>query len=101
MSFLQAVTPAQAGAPVGKSTSASRDPGLRQGDNVKGVAKQFEAIFLRQMIAAMRTPSLGDDLFGSDAGKQFRDMSDARLADAMAGKFGIARLIEQQTGATK
>jgi peptidoglycan hydrolase FlgJ len=60
------------------------------------VAQQFEAIFLRQMIASMRGPSLGDDLFGSDASNQFRDMSDARLADSMAGQFGIAQLLETQ-----
>jgi peptidoglycan hydrolase FlgJ len=59
-------------------------------------AKQFEAIFLRQMIASMRSPSLGDELFGSDAANQFRDMSDARLADSMAGKFGIAKMLEKQ-----
>jgi peptidoglycan hydrolase FlgJ len=59
-------------------------------------AKQFEAIFLRQMIASMRSPSLGDELFGSDAGNQFRDMSDARLADSMAGQFGIAQMLEKQ-----
>lgn len=59
-------------------------------------AKQFEAIFLRQMIASMRAPSLGDELFGSDAANQFRDMSDARLADSMAGQFGIAKMLEKQ-----
>lgn len=63
---------------------------------VKETAQRFEAIFLRQMIAAMRTPSLGNDLFGSDVSNQFRDMSDARLADTMAGQFGIARLLEKQ-----
>jgi peptidoglycan hydrolase FlgJ len=63
---------------------------------LKATAKQFEAIFLRQMIASMRSPSLGADLFGSDAAKQFRDMSDARLADSMAGTFGIAQLLEKQ-----
>ena len=77
------------------SANAARPPELGK------VAKQFEAVFLRQMIAAMRGPSLGDDLFGSDAGNQFRDMSDARLADAMAGKFGIAAMIEKQIGNTK
>jgi peptidoglycan hydrolase FlgJ len=64
--------------------------------DVGRVAKQFEAIFLRQMIATMRAPSLGDDIFGSDASNQFRDMADARLADSMAGQFGIAQLIEKQ-----
>ena len=50
------------------------------------------------MIAAMRAPSLGESLFGSDAGNQFRDMSDARIADSMAGRFGIAALVEKQIG---
>ncbi len=63
---------------------------------IRETAQQFEAIFLRQMIASMRSPSLGDDLFGSDASNQFRDMSDARLADSMAGTFGIAQLLEKQ-----
>ena len=63
---------------------------------LRETAKQFEAIFLRQMIASMRAPSLGDDLFGSDASNQFRDMSDAHLADSMAGRFGIAQLLEKQ-----
>ena len=63
---------------------------------LKTAAKAFEAVFLRQLIASMRGPSLGDDLFGSDAGDQFRDMSDARLADGMAGTFGIADMLERQ-----
>ena len=66
------------------------------GEDLKAAAKQFEAIFLRQMIAAMRAPSLGDELFGSDAANQFRDMSDARLAESMAGQFGIAKMLEKQ-----
>ncbi|WP_293880950.1 rod-binding protein [Sphingomonas sp.] len=54
-------------------------------------AKALEAVFLRQMIAAMRTSTLsGDD------STQFRDMSDANLADKMAGGFGIAAMVEHQ-----
>jgi peptidoglycan hydrolase FlgJ len=71
-------------------------PPPRSGEDLKAAAKQFEAIFLRQMIAAMRAPSLGDEVFSSDAANQFRDMSDARLAENMAGKFGIAKILEKQ-----
>lgn len=78
-----------------EALSVSKAAGANE---VGQVAKQFEAIFLRQMIASMRSPSLGDELFGSDASNQFRDMSDARLADSMAGQFGIARLLEKQLG---
>jgi len=63
-------------------------------------AQQFEAIFLRQMIGGMRSQSLGDGLFDSSASAQFRDMADARTADAMAdkGSLGIAQMLLQQFG---
>ena len=82
---------------IGVSSPANLPPSPG-GSKAKAAAKQFEAIFLRQMIAAMRAPSLGESLFGSDAGNQFRDMSDARIADSMAGRFGIAALVEKQIG---
>ena len=49
----------------------------------------------------MRSATLGDEVFGSSAGDQFRDMSDARLADSMAGGngFGIAELLQKQFAA--
>ncbi|RJF94187.1 hypothetical protein D3876_02485 [Sphingomonas cavernae] len=52
------------------------------------------------MIGSMRASSLGDDLFGSEATNQFREMSDARLADSMAekGAFGIAEMLISQLG---
>ena len=73
---------------------APRDPGLEK------AAKAFEAVFLRQMIGAMRSATKGDTLLGSDAGNQFRDLMDSRLADDMAGKqsFGIAEMVLKQFG---
>lgn len=61
-------------------------------------AKQFEAIFLRQMIGTMRSSGIGDGMFDSSATEQFRDMSDARTADSMAqkGTLGIAELLLRQ-----
>ena len=70
-------------------------------------AKAFEAVFLRQMIGSMRQAKLGDDLFGSQATEQFREMGDARMADDMAdkGAFGIADMLlkqfEQRAGASE
>lgn len=61
-------------------------------------ARAFEAVMLRQMIGSMRQASAGEDILGSSASEQFRDMSDARLADQMAGSFGIARLLVAQLG---
>lgn len=68
---------------------------------LKKAAQQFEAIFLRQMISSMRSASLGEDLLGSSATDQFRDMADARTADSMAekGSLGIAEMLMRQFGA--
>ncbi|MFK4794264.1 rod-binding protein [Sphingobium sp. ZW T5_29] len=61
-------------------------------------AKQFEAIFLRQMIGTMRQSGGGEGIFDSSATDQFRDMSDARTADTMAekGALGIAEMLLRQ-----
>jgi len=78
------------------AATPARDPSLEK------AAKAFEAIFLRQMIGAMRSSSLSEGIFDSSATDQFRDMADARTADQMAqtGKFGIAELLMRQFGAT-
>lgn len=70
----------------------------QQADKLKGAAHAFEAVFLRQMISSMRSAGLGEDLLGNDAGNQFRDMSDAKLADSMAdrGTLGIADMLLKQ-----
>jgi peptidoglycan hydrolase FlgJ len=68
---------------------------------LKQVAKQFEAVFLRQLIGSMRSASLGDGLFDSSSSEQFRDMGDARTADAMADKgvLGVSDLLVRQFAA--
>ena len=70
----------------------SVEPELRK------AAVAFEALLLRQLIGTMRQGSLGEDIFGSSASATYREMADARTADALAerGAFGIAALIERQ-----
>lgn len=65
---------------------------------LSAVAKQFEAIFVRQMLASARQASFGDDLFGSQATNTFREMQDSRYADMLAesGSLGLATQIEAQ-----
>lgn len=81
---VSASPPANATAPV--------DPELRK------AAVAFEALLLRQLIGTMRKGSLGEDMFGSSASTTYREMADARTADALAerGAFGMAVLIERQ-----
>ena len=61
-------------------------------------AKAFEAIFVRNLIGKMRSTGFGDQLTGSQAVDQFREMSDARMADDMAekGGLGIAQMLLDQ-----
>ncbi len=61
-------------------------------------ARAFEAIFVRQLVGAMRGASGGEAIDGSSAVDQFREMADARMSDDLAGKgaLGIADLILKQ-----
>ena len=80
------------------SLAAPNPTSAGQREALRGAAQQFEAVFLRQMIGSMRQAHLADDMFGSQATEQFRDMSDANLADAMShqGVFGIAQMLLAQ-----
>ncbi|MET0588796.1 MAG: rod-binding protein [Novosphingobium sp.] len=61
-------------------------------------AKAFEAIFVRQILAAARKTDFGGDLFGGQSLDTFRQMQEERFADiaSQSGAFGIAQMIEAQ-----
>lgn len=61
-------------------------------------AKQFEAIFVRQMLAAARKTDFGEPLLGGQGLDTFRTMQDERFADlaAESGAFRLAKQIEAQ-----
>jgi flagellar protein FlgJ len=68
-------------------------------DKLKAASKQFEAIFTRQMLKSMREAKLNeDDLFGSEATDQFREMQDSNFATDLAdkGALGIAEMLVKQ-----
>ena len=69
-----------------------------QREELAKAAKAFEAIFMRQMVCAMRGASLGESIDGSSAVDQFQEMADARMADGLAekGGFGIAAMLLKQ-----
>lgn len=79
-------------------STGARPAAQDQKAQLRDVAKQFEAIFLRQMIGTMRQSGGGEGIFDSSATEQFRDMSDARTADTMAekGALGIAEMLLRQ-----
>ena len=78
-------------------SAPKRDTELRK------AAEAFEAVILRQMMAEMRKAKLADDMFGSSATDNFREMADAKLADNMSSlrAFGIADLVEKQLAGRK
>ena len=78
-------------------------PAPAQSTQLKDAAKQFEAIFVRQMLSSARAAKLGGDteLFGGQAMDTFNSMQDERFAKIAAdsGAFGLARQIEVQLSA--
>ena len=78
-------------------SSASGD-----GARLREAAQAFEAIFVRQMLAAAGKADFGgNDLFGSSAEDTFRELRDAQFADIAArnGSLGIAEALEAQLAA--
>lgn len=67
-------------------------------DNAKEVARQFESLFVKQMMTSMRDALPGDSLFGSEAQNKYWDIFDQQLSlDIARGQgLGLAPLIERQ-----
>lgn len=80
------------------ATASATTAGAADGGKLTGVAKQFEAIFVRQMLAAARKTSFGgeDSLLGGKGMDTFRQMQDERFADIASdtGAFGLGKMIE-------
>lgn len=64
-------------------------------------AKQFEAIFVRQMLSTARKADFGGDLLGSQGLDTFRTMQEEHFADlaASSGAFGLGQQIERHLAA--
>lgn len=83
---------------IGKISSAPPVQATAVDAELRKAAIAFEAVMLRQLIGEMRKGALGDDIFGSSANSSYRELADARTADALAqrGAIGIAGMIERQ-----
>ncbi len=70
-------------------------PDTPDAKRVKQVAQEVEAIFLRQLMSAMRTPTFGDASTPGTSQQLYKDMVNDQLAGAMAraGGIGLADLI--------
>lgn len=80
-------------------SAAHPDTSDRQ--KLAAAARQFEAIFLRQMLASARKADFGDKLIGGQGLETFHAMLDEHFAGVAAGTgaFGLASMIERQLAA--
>jgi len=79
--------------------SASRDPKAA----IKETAKQFEALFMQQLMKSMRDATLSSGMLDNEGSKLGTEMLDTQFATKMAGVPGgladaIARQLERQMG---
>lgn len=74
-------------------------PGATDREKLAATAKQFEAVFVRQMLAEARKAHFGGEpIFGGQALDTFNRMQDEHFADVTAdsGILGLAKIIEEQ-----
>jgi len=70
---------------------------------VKAAARQFEALFMNELMKSMRSSTLASGMLDSEGGKLGTEMLDKQYADQMTGLPGglsdiIARQLERQMG---
>lgn len=65
---------------------------------IKKVAKQFEALFINNILKGMRSAQLAEGAFDNDQSKAYNEMYDQQLSVHLAGKpgVGLADLIVKQ-----
>lgn len=88
--------------PLGPALAAGAQPSAQtmpENGDLRAAARAFEAIFLRQMLAAARASSFAGQPPVEGAGlKQFQAMRDEHFAEIAsgAGGLGLAEQIERQ-----
>jgi flagellar protein FlgJ len=67
-------------------SDAARDPKVA----AKEAARQFEALFMQELMKSMRAAQLSSGLFDNDASRMGTEMLDAQMAQSFAGRPGRA-----------
>jgi len=74
-----------------------RDAKENSPDAIKGVAKQFEAIFMNMMLKSMRDATPQDSPFDNEQSRTFTSMLDQQLSSNLASKgLGLADVLAKQ-----
>ena len=76
----------------------ARAGGEAQSDNIKEVAKQFEAIFVQMMMKSMRDTVEEGGLLNDDSMRFYQDMMDQQLSIDLSRQdgIGLAKTIVRQ-----
>jgi flagellar protein FlgJ len=80
-------------------SDAARDPKVA----AKEAARQFEALFMQELMKSMRAAQMSSGLFDNDASRMGTEMLDAQMAQSFAGRPSglsevIAKQLERQMG---
>ncbi|MCC6233774.1 MAG: rod-binding protein [Verrucomicrobiales bacterium] len=77
----------------------AKDPNFSEATKIGEMARQFEAVLLRQILASARQPVIEDEE-GEDSStdKIYDDMVNQQLADSISqsGDFGLARSLTRE-----
>jgi flagellar protein FlgJ len=75
--------------------AARQDPNSPEA--IKGVAKQFEAMFMNMMMKSMRAATPQDGVFDSEQSKMFTSMLDQQMSQSLAQRgIGLADVLTRQ-----
>jgi len=81
------------------ATTMRRNLNTDSAEGIKQVARQFEALFVQQMLKSMRQATPGDDMFSNEGTDQYMELADQQMALSMSqsgGGMGIAAMVERQ-----
>ncbi|MFM6830107.1 MAG: rod-binding protein [Novosphingobium sp.] len=94
MSTVSAIPPPTTGLSLTPKVASERE-------KLSGAAKQFEAIFIRQMLSSARAANFGGDSLFGEMDQTFVQMRDERFAEIASdtGAFGLAKQIENHLAA--
>lgn len=84
-----AASPSQLAMSPDTLSTLRRDARRLEPGAVHQVARQFEALFLREVLSNVRAGALAKDVLGSDQLETYQEMFDAQLADSLASGGGI------------
>tara|TARA_Y100000589_G_C27035241_1_gene580738 strand:- start:150 stop:455 length:306 start_codon:yes stop_codon:yes gene_type:complete len=76
---------------------------INKDSNIKDVAKEFESLFIYQMLKSARRAKLAEEIFSSQGNETYQSLLDQEYAKTISKNhsFGIAEALVRQFGVEK